>query len=127
MSVIKHANTQSSSIDPTLYTGSDSMALIESMIHGECQAFPFSLVFIVRRYLHVHTCQTELTLTQFDGDIAFALGQTIRENYEGMRTTTGILITIKLFSGLTLFQSACGAGVNPNNEDWVRRKFNTGE
>ncbi|UZJ53387.1 hypothetical protein CBS101457_002707 [Exobasidium rhododendri] len=57
--------------------------------------------------------------------MAFAIGETIRKNYYGLQSTTGILISIRLFSGLTLFQAACGQNVNPNNEDWVRRKYNT--
>lgn len=55
------------------------------------------------------------------------LGQNIRSTYQTMNASSGILISIRLYNGLTLFQSACGPNVTPNNEDWVRRKANTGE
>lgn len=68
-----------------------------------------------------------LTFSAFDGEVAYALGQAIRGHYYSLKAATGILISIRLFSGLTLFQAACGRNVNPTNEDWVRRKYNTGE
>lgn len=83
---------------------------------------------LTRFLLSRPSAHTELTFSCFDSEVAFSLGTLIRSTYsseEGERT--GVLITIRLFSGLTLFQSACGPNVNPTNEDWVRRKFNTGE
>lgn len=62
---------------------------------------------------------------RFDNNVAFLVGDAIRHLYAAQSTSTGILIAIRLFSGLTLFQAACGENVNPTNEDWVRRKYNT--
>lgn len=37
------------------------------------------------------------------------------------------LISIRLWSGLTLLQNTYGSGVTVSNEDWARRKANTGK
>lgn len=70
---------------------------------------------------------TDTTFDSFSEREAYILGSIIRELYYAQDTSTGILISMRLFSGLTIYQLACGINVNPTNEDWVQRKYNTGE
>lgn len=72
---------------------------------------------------------SELEFEEFNNEVAYKAGEKIRTIFyeQFVKDGLGILITIKLFSGLTVYQAACGANINPTNEDWVRRKYNTGE
>lgn len=73
--------------------------------------------------------EDQLTLPNLDNDVAFELGSLIRthflSNFDPLKE--GIVISIQLFSGQTLF--ACAAGnprkLGPDNWDWVKRKANT--
>lgn len=73
--------------------------------------------------------EAELHLSHLDNDTAFELGSLIRSSFlaEQNAATDGIVISISLFSGHTLF--ACAVGnprkLGPDNWDWVKRKANT--
>lgn len=68
-------------------------------------------------------------LTRLDNSIAFELGSLIRTCFLSAydEASDGIVISIALFSGHTLFQCAVGnpRKLGPDNWDWVRRKSNT--
>lgn len=69
----------------------------------------------------------------FDFELARKIGENIQsqikalnESENGPNSATA-LISIRLWSGLTLLQNTYGSGVTVSNEDWARRKANTGE
>ncbi|KAN0060253.1 hypothetical protein ACQY0O_007582 [Thecaphora frezii] len=70
-----------------------------------------------------------LVLPRFDSTIAYQLGSLIRENFLATfdASTSGIVISIHLFTGHTLFACAVGSSpiIGPDNWDWIRRKSNT--
>lgn len=73
--------------------------------------------------------ESTLILPQLTNDIALKLGLEIRTIFQSSfdPEQDGIVISISLFSGQTLF--ACSVGnplkLGPDNCDWVRRKANT--
>lgn len=70
-----------------------------------------------------------LILPSLDNNIAFELGSLIRSTFLSTFNpeSDGIVISISLFSGHTLFSCAAGnpRKLGPDNWDWVRRKSNT--
>lgn len=68
-------------------------------------------------------------LAGLDNDAAFELGSLIRSIFLTKHDAAkeGIVISIALFSGHTLFSCAVGnpRKLGPDNWDWVRRKANT--
>jgi uncharacterized protein (UPF0303 family) len=68
---------------------------------------------------------TALRLSRFDASIAIQIGDIIRSRFESEFAGKSILVSIRLWSGLTLYQSALGPNVAPTNEEWVVRKTNT--
>ncbi|SNX84178.1 related to UPF0303 protein Ping_1243 [Melanopsichium pennsylvanicum] len=70
-----------------------------------------------------------IVIPQLDNDIAFELGLLLRHTFLQIYDPNkdGIVISISLFSGHTLFSCAVGnpAKLGPDNWDWVRRKANT--
>lgn len=72
--------------------------------------------------------EAALVLPQFTNDTAFDLGSLIRTHFRSRYPDFhGIVISISLFSGHTLFSCAVGnpLKLGPDNWDWVRRKSNT--
>ncbi|GMK55509.1 hypothetical protein CspeluHIS016_0205650 [Cutaneotrichosporon spelunceum] len=73
-----------------------------------------------------------LRFRKFDGDIAWQVGNAVRENFLEARAAgkhaadSGIVIHIETFTGHTLFSCAVGRSptVGPDNWLWVRGKFN---
>jgi uncharacterized protein (UPF0303 family) len=75
----------------------------------------------------IQSQQRALLFRRFDVDVAFQVGCQIRQQLKQDYTESSALISIRLWDGLTLFQACYGANVAPTNEEWARRKFNTGE
>lgn len=77
----------------------------------------------------IESQEATLVLDQLTNDIAFELGSLIRSTFLSTYDATkdGIVISISLFSGHTLFACAVGKPerVSPDNWDWVQRKSNT--
>ena len=75
--------------------------------------------------------ETKLILPSLSNETAFTLGSLIRSTFLATfdPATDGIVISISLFSGHTLFSCAVGnpRKLGPDNWDWVRRKANTVE
>ncbi|PWY97313.1 hypothetical protein BCV70DRAFT_68482 [Testicularia cyperi] len=77
----------------------------------------------------IESQERSLVFESFSNDLAFELGSLVRSAFLSTfdPTTDGIVVSISLFSGHTLF--ACAAGnprkLGPDNWDWVRRKTNT--
>ncbi|BEJ16216.1 hypothetical protein CspHIS471_0508210 [Cutaneotrichosporon sp. HIS471] len=73
-----------------------------------------------------------LRFRKFDGDIAWEVGNVVRETFLAARAAgkhaldSGIVIHIETFTGHTLFSCAVGRSptVGPDNWIWVRGKFN---
>ena len=65
--------------------------------------------------------EAELIFSHFDGDTAWAVGQSLRKHALNLGGSVSIDITV---SGLQLFHSIAGQPA-PNNDNWVRRKRNT--
>lgn len=78
---------------------------------------------------HLERQESNLILPELTNDTAFQIGSLIRSNFISKfdASKDGIVISISLFSGHTLF--ACAVGnprkVGPDNWDWVKRKANT--
>lgn len=118
------------------YDGEPGIDLIKELLPSK---FFIGIVSIKIRFPDLPL--PELEFRKFDNEIAHKVGEKIRtifyqqfssledtsEDESDYGTDAGILITIKLFSGLTLYQAACGGNINPTNEEWVRLKYNTGE
>lgn len=77
----------------------------------------------------IESQEASLVLSNLSNDTAFQLGSLIRSAFLARFNPAqdGIVISIALFSGHTLF--ACAVGnplkLGPDNWDWVRRKSNT--
>ncbi|CBQ68199.1 conserved hypothetical protein [Sporisorium reilianum SRZ2] len=77
----------------------------------------------------IESQEATLVLPELTNDTAFELGSLIRSTFLAQfdPAKDGIVISIALFSGHTLF--ACAVGnplkLGPDNWDWVRRKSNT--
>lgn len=73
--------------------------------------------------------EAKLVLAELSNNTAFELGLLIRSAFLDQfdPTSDGIVISIALFSGHTLFSCAVGnaSKLGPDNWDWVRRKSNT--
>ncbi|BEI85227.1 hypothetical protein CcaverHIS002_0506280 [Cutaneotrichosporon cavernicola] len=73
-----------------------------------------------------------LRFRKFDSDIAWEVGNVVRETFLAARAAgrhavnSGIVIHIETFTGHTLFSCAVGPSptVRPDNWIWVRGKFN---
>lgn len=75
---------------------------------------------------------TALQFRTFDFETARKIGENIQaqikalhENEKGPNSASA-LISIRLWSGLILLQTTYGSSVTVSNEDWARRKANTG-
>ncbi|EPQ29097.1 uncharacterized protein PFL1_03386 [Pseudozyma flocculosa PF-1] len=77
--------------------------------------------------------EARLRLPTFDFDAAFGIGSAIRSAFLQAHETgcasgvEGIVISIQLFSGHTLFSAAVGhaPSIGPDNWGWIQRKVNT--
>ena len=80
----------------------------------------------------LHTC-IALQFQTFDFELARKIGENIQDQIKSLHedtngpNSTTALISIRLWSGLTLLQNTYGSGVTVSNEDWARRKANTGK
>lgn len=85
-----------------------------------------SALYLIRA---IESQEATLVFDQLTNDIAFELGSLIRSNFLSIydATKSGIVISISLFSGHTLFACAVGKpeSVSLDNWDWVQRKSNT--
>lgn len=79
----------------------------------------------------IESQESTLILPQLSNDTAFELGTLLRSTFLSTfdPKSDGIVISISLFSGHTLFSCAVGnpLKLGPDNWDWVRRKANTVE
>ncbi|TKY91010.1 hypothetical protein EX895_001009 [Sporisorium graminicola] len=77
----------------------------------------------------IESQESSLVLSELTNDTAFELGSLIRSAFlsEFDPAKDGIVISIALFSGHTLFSCAVGnpLKLGPDNWDWVARKSNT--
>lgn len=65
--------------------------------------------------------EQELVLSQFDEDVAFAIGASIRQR--ALEEGLGLVVDIRTWDRQLFF--AATAGTSADNAEWVRRKVNT--
>ncbi|KAG5418055.1 hypothetical protein I9W82_004384 [Candida metapsilosis] len=64
-------------------------------------------------------------LKSFNSEIAWELGSLARQLCQELYPNKGIVIDITLTNGQTLFHSAVASGTAIDNDNWVKRKYNT--
>ncbi|KAI5952969.1 hypothetical protein KGF57_004111 [Candida theae] len=64
-------------------------------------------------------------LKTFDSQVAWELGVLGRQLCQVLYPNKGIVIDITLTSGQTLFHSVVSSGTAVDNDNWVKRKYNT--
>ncbi|CAD1810924.1 hypothetical protein FOB58_001966 [Candida parapsilosis] len=64
-------------------------------------------------------------LKSFDSEVAWELGSLGRQLCQELYPNKGVVIDITLTSGQTLFHSAVSSGTASDNDNWVKRKYNT--
>ncbi|KAI5950041.1 hypothetical protein CANMA_005395 [Candida margitis] len=64
-------------------------------------------------------------LKSFNSEVAWELGSLGRQLSQELHSSKAIVIDITLTSGQTLFHSAVSSGTAYDNDNWVKRKYNT--